>query len=132
MHAAIAEQKHHGQAKEDVFLCIPPLYHTGAKMHWFGSLISGSKAVLLKGTKPEWIIKAVSDEGCTIVWLLVPWAQDILDTIDRGEIDLSEYHLSQWRLMHIGAQPVPPALIKRWLTVFPNHQYDTNYGLSNQ
>lgn len=130
MHAAIAEQKHHGQAKEDVFLCIPPLYHTGAKMHWFGSLISGSKAVLLKGTKPEWIIKAVSDEGCTIVWLLVPWAQDILDTIDRGEIDLSEYHLSQWRLMHIGAQPVPPALIKRWLTVFPNHQYDTNYGLS--
>lgn len=130
VHAAIAEQKHHGQTKDDVFLCIPPLYHTGAKMHWFGSLISCSKAVLLKGTKPEWIIKAVSDERCTIVWLLVPWAQDILDTIDRGEIDLSEYHLSQWRLMHIGAQPVPPALIKRWLTIFPNHQYDTNYGLS--
>ncbi len=130
VHAAIAEQKHHGQTRDDVFLCIPPLYHTGAKMHWFGSLISGSKAVLLKGTKPEWIIKTVSDERCTIVWLLVPWAQDILDTIDRGEIDISEYHLSQWRLMHIGAQPVPPALIKRWLTVFPNHQYDTNYGLS--
>lgn len=130
VHAAIAEQKHHGQTKDDVFLCIPPLYHTGAKMHWFGSLISCSKAVLLKGTKPEWIIKAVSDERCTIVWLLVPWAQDILDTIDRGDIDLSEYHLSQWRLMHIGAQPVPPALIKRWLTIFPNHQYDTNYGLS--
>lgn len=130
VHAAIAEQKHHGQTRDDVFLCIPPLYHTGAKMHWFGSLISGSKAVLLKGTKPEWIIKTVSDEKCTIVWLLVPWAQDILDTIDRGEIDISEYHLSQWRLMHIGAQPVPPALIKRWLTVFPNHQYDTNYGLS--
>lgn len=130
VHAAIAEQKHHGQTRDDVFLCIPPLYHTGAKMHWFGSLISGSKAVLLKGTKPEWIIRAVSDERCTIVWLLVPWAQDILDTIDRGEIDISEYHLSQWRLMHIGAQPVPPALIKRWLTVFPNHQYDTNYGLS--
>lgn len=130
VHAAIAEQKHHGQTKDDVFLCIPPLYHTGAKMHWFGSLISCSKAVLLKGTKPEWIIKAVSDERCTIVWLLVPWAQDILDTIDRGDIDLSEYHLSQWRLMHIGAQPVPPALIKRWLTIFPNHRYDTNYGLS--
>ena len=32
--------------------------------------------------------------------------------------------------MHIGAQPVPPSLIKRWQTVFPNHQYDTNYGLS--
>ncbi len=130
MHSAVVEQAHHGQQRDDVFLCIPPLYHTGAKMHWFGSLVSGSKAVLLKGTKPEWIIKAVSDEQCTIVWLLVPWAQDILDTIDRGEIDLSEYSLSQWRLMHIGAQPVPPALIKRWLSVFPNHKYDTNYGLS--
>ena len=32
--------------------------------------------------------------------------------------------------MHIGAQPVPPSLIKRWKEVFPNHQYDTNYGLS--
>ena len=130
IHACRVEQYHHGQTKDDVFLCIPPLYHTGAKMHWFGSLISGSKAVLLKGIKPEWIIKAVSEEKCTIVWLLVPWAQDILDAIDRGEIILSEYDLDSWRLMHIGAQPVPPSLIKRWKKVFPKHQYDTNYGLS--
>ena len=47
-HAAVVEQKHHGQTKDDIFLCIPPLYHTGAKMHWFGSLVSGGKAVLLK------------------------------------------------------------------------------------
>lgn len=99
-------------------------------MHWFGSLLVGGKSVLLKGIKPEWILKAVSDEGCTIVWLLVPWVQDILDAIDRGDIDLSRYKLDQWRLMHIGAQPVPPSLIKRWLEVFPHHQYDTNYGLS--
>ena len=130
MHSCKVEQNHHGQQKDDVFLCIPPLYHTGAKMHWFGSLLSGGKAVLLKGVKPKFILQTVSDEKCTIVWLLVPWAQDILDAIDRGEIDLSEYELSQWRLMHIGAQPVPPSLIARWKKVFPNHQYDTNYGLS--
>ena len=130
MHSAKVEQNHHGQTRDDIFLCIPPLYHTGAKMHWFGSLYSGSKAVLLKGVKPKSIIETVSAEGCTIVWLLVPWAQDILDAIDRGEIDLSKYELSQWRLMHIGAQPVPPSLIARWKKVFPNHQYDTNYGLS--
>jgi len=130
IHSAMVEQKHHKQTHEDVFLCIPPLYHTGAKMHWFGSLISGSKAVLLKGTRPDWIIKTASDEKCSIVWLLVPWAQDILDTIDRKEINLEEYDLSAWRLMHIGAQPVPPSLIRRWLSVFPNHSYDTNYGLS--
>ncbi|MBQ4641700.1 MAG: acyl--CoA ligase [Oscillospiraceae bacterium] len=124
------EQNHHGQTQKDVFLCIPPLYHTGAKMHWFGSLLSGSKAVLLRGVKPEWILRAVTEEKCTIVWLLVPWAQDLLDAIDSGRIDLNHYYLDQWRLMHIGAQPVPPSLIRRWLELFPNHQYDTNYGLS--
>ena len=130
MHSAKVEQNHHGQTRDDIFLCIPPLYHTGAKMHWFGSLYSGSKAVLLKGVKPKSIIETVSEEGCTIVWLLVPWAQDILDAIDRGDIDLANYDLDQWRLMHIGAQPVPPSLIARWKKVFPKHQYDTNYGLS--
>lgn len=130
MHASIVEQKHHHQTKDDVFLCIPPLYHTGAKMHWFGSLITGGKAVLLKGVSPETILDTVSKEKCTIVWLLVPWALDILEAIDTGKIDPKNYDLSQWRLMHIGAQPVPQSLINRWKHYFPNHQYDTNYGLS--
>ena len=130
MHSAIVEQAHHGQTKDDCFLCIPPFYHTGAKMHWFGSLISGSKAVILKGTKPKTILEAVSREKCTIVWLLVPWAQDILTALDSGELKLEDYQLDQWRLMHIGAQPVPQSLIHRWLKYFPNQQYDTNYGLS--
>ena len=130
LHAAKVEQAHHGQTRADCFLCIPPLYHTGAKMHWMGSLLAGCKSVLLMGVKPEWIVRAVSEERCTIVWLLVPWAQDILDAIDRGEVKLEDYCLDQWRLMHIGAQPVPPALVKRWKQVFPHHAYDTNYGLS--
>ena len=130
IHSCRVEQNHHGQTRKDVFLCIPPLYHTGAKMHWFGSLLSGSKAVLLKGTKPEYILDAVSKEKCTIVWLLVPWAQDILEALDGGKLKLEDYELSQWRLMHIGAQPVPPSLIKHWKRYFPEHEYDTNYGLS--
>ncbi len=128
--SCLTEQKHHGQTRDDVFLCIPPLYHTGAKMHWFGSLISASRAVLLRGVSPEWVLETVSNERATIVWLLVPWVQDILDALDRGDLKLSDYRLSQWRLMHIGAQPVPPSLIHRWKKIFPNHQYDTNYGLS--
>ena len=128
--AAEMEQHHHGQTHDDTFLCIPPLYHTGAKMHWFGSLISGSKAVLLRGVTPQSIFDAVSNEHCTIVWLLVPWVQDILLAIEEGKIDPAAYVLDQWRLMHIGAQPVPQSLIKRWKEIFPAHQYDTNYGLS--
>jgi acyl-CoA synthetase (AMP-forming)/AMP-acid ligase II len=128
--ACIVENRHHNQTHHDNFLCIPPLYHTGAKMHWFGSFIVGSKAVILKGVRPEWILRAVSEEKVTIVWLLVPWAQDILVAIESGDVKLSDYRMDQWRLMHIGAQPVPPSLIKNWKKVFPRHDYDTNYGLS--
>jgi acyl-CoA synthetase (AMP-forming)/AMP-acid ligase II len=130
MTACEVELNHHRQTREDNFLCIPPLYHTGAKMHWFGSLLSGSKAVLLRGVKPEWIMETISSERITIAWLLVPWAQDILDAMDRGDIKPEGLNLSQWRLMHMGAQPIPPSLIRRWNGYFPGQEYDTNYGLS--
>ena len=65
--------------------------------------------------------------GCIGMCYLEP----IVDVyLDSGELKLSDYDLSRWRLMHIGAQPVPQSLIKHWLEYFPNHQYDTNYGLS--
>ena len=128
--SCILENCHHRQVHNDNFLCIPPLYHTGAKMHWFGNFIVGARTVILKGIEPKWIIEAVSEEKITVVWLLVPWALDILFAIESGEIKLKEYELDQWRLMHIGAQPVPMSLINEWKKIFPNHQYDTNYGLT--
>jgi acyl-CoA synthetase (AMP-forming)/AMP-acid ligase II len=128
--ACITENAHHRQTKDDCFILIPPLYHTGAKMHWFGSFIVGARGVLLKGVSPEWTLEAISEEGGTHIFLLVPWAQDILLKLDSGEIKLSNYKLDQWRLMHIGAQPVPPALIKHWKSYFPGMDYDTNFGLS--
>ncbi len=130
MQSARMEAIHHETTHEDVFLCIPPLYHTGAKMHWFGSLYTGSRAVLLRGSKPKAILDAIDMERCTIVWLLVPWCQDLLTALDRGELSLEGRNMEQLRLMHIGAQPVPPSLIKHWLQYFPKHKYDTNYGLS--
>ena len=128
--ACITENEHHKQTRKDNFILIPPLYHTGAKMHWFGSFIVGAKAVILKGVSPQWVLEAVNEEGGTIVWLLVPWAQDILLKFDSGELKPSDYKLDQWRLMHIGAQPVPPSLIHHWKKYFPTMDYDTNFGLS--
>jgi acyl-CoA synthetase (AMP-forming)/AMP-acid ligase II len=128
--ACIVENHHHRQTHTDNFLCIPPLYHTGAKMHWFGNLMVGAKAVILKGIEPRWILEAISEEQVSVVWLLVPWALDILFAIESGDLKLKDFKLNQWRLMHIGAQPVPPSLIKEWMKIFPHHQYDTNYGLT--
>ena len=128
--ACMLENHHHHQTHTDNFLCIPPLYHTGAKMHWFGNFIVGARAVIMKGVEPRQIVQVISEEKVTIVWLLVPWALDILFAIESADVKLKNYQLDQWRLMHIGAQPVPPSLIREWKKVFPTHQYDTNYGLT--
>ena len=42
----------------------------------------------------------------------------------------ADYDLSCWRLMHMGAQPIPSSLIRHWKRYFPGMQYDTSYGLS--
>lgn len=128
--AGEAELKHHMQTHDDIFLCIPPLYHTGAKMHWFGSLMSGSAAVLLCNISPNWILETMSQEQATIAWLLLPWAQDILDAIDSEDIQIGNYDFSHWRLTHTGAQSIPASFINKWLKKFPSQTYDTNYGLT--
>jgi len=128
--AAMTEQRHHFQTHEDNFILLPPLYHAGAKMHWFGNLMVGARATILKEISPQTILEAVDTERGTIVWLLVPWAHDLLLAMDRGELRKEDYDLSCWKLMHIGAQPVPPALVKHWKQYFPDMHYDTNYGLT--
>jgi acyl-CoA synthetase (AMP-forming)/AMP-acid ligase II len=128
--SAIYESVRQKAKHTDCFLLIPPLYHTGAKMHWFGHFIVGGKGVLLRGISPQGIFEAISQEGVTVVFLLVPWANDILLALDSGDLKLDQYELSRWRLMYIGAQPVPPSLVKRWKEYFPKMAYHTVYGLS--
>lgn len=128
--AAITENYNHCVRHSDNFLLLQPLYHTGGKMHWFGSLIVGGRATLLcERITPQNIFEAVHKERATKAMMLVPWIQDILTALDRGELKKEDYDLSCWRLMHSGAQPVPASLIKRWKEYFPNMQYDTDYGL---
>ncbi len=60
--AATTENYHHYQRHGDNFILLPPLYHTGAKMHWFGSLIVGGQATLLTEISPQYIFEAVHQE----------------------------------------------------------------------
>jgi acyl-CoA synthetase (AMP-forming)/AMP-acid ligase II len=128
--AAITENRHHYQTHKDNFIVIPPLYHTGAKMHGFGNLIVGARAVLLTEFNSKNLFDTVHKERGTIVWLLVPWVQDILVALEKGELKKEDYDLSCWRLMHTGAQPIPPSLIRHWREYFPDIQYASTYGLS--
>ncbi len=55
---AITENRHHLQNHDDNYILLPPLYHTGAKMHWFGNLIVGARSVILTEIKPQYISRS--------------------------------------------------------------------------
>ncbi|NLE07766.1 MAG: AMP-binding protein [Dehalococcoidales bacterium] len=128
--AAVTENIHHELKHDDNFVLIPPLYHTGSKMHWLGSLYVGGRATILPEMSSKNLFETFHRERGTVVFMLVPWAQDILGALDRGELKLSDYDLSSWRMLHMGAQPIPPSVVKHWKTYFPDMLYDTTYGLS--
>lgn len=130
MNAARVENLHHGQTKDDVFLCIPPLFHMGAIIHWFGSFIVGGSVVIIKNVSPKKILDVIEKKQISIAWLLMIWVQDIIDAIECGDINITDYDLTKWRLMHMGAQPIPESLILTWLNLFPNHHIDVSYGLT--
>ncbi len=128
--SGVTEATNHFWKHEDSLLMIPPLYHS-AIGHLFGPMMVGGRSVLLtEAVTPQYIFEAMSKERISVVFLLVPWTMDILGALDRGELRLKDYDFSRWRLMHMGAQPIPAVLIQKWKTYFPEMQYDTTYGLT--
>jgi len=129
---AIHENYAHRETNNDNFLLLQPLYHTGGKMHWFGNLIVGARATMIVGEKitPKLIFETIQNEKATITMLLVLWIQDMVSALDSGELKLEDYDLSSWRLMHSGAQPIPPSLVRHWKEYLTNVQYETHFGLT--
>jgi len=114
----------------DSLLMLPPFYHL-AIGHLLGCILAGGRAIFLtERISPEYIFESVSNEKITLVFLLVPWALDILEALDKGKLRKEHYDLKTWRLVYMGAQPIPPKLVIKWKEYFPNMQFDNVYGLS--
>ena len=134
-HATLAsacerERYHHGQVHGDCFLCIPPLYHVGAKLHWMANLLVGARAVLLKVFTVPAFFRVVHQERVTIAFLLLPWLQDILVALDAGRISDVADALCSLRLIHTGAQPIPPSVVEQLRQHFPQIALGISYGLT--
>jgi len=86
--------------------------------------------LLTEQISPSFIVETVAKERVTVVFLLVPWAVDLLNALDRKEVKLEDYDLSCWRRTFMGAQPIPPVVVHRIKGYFPRMEYDTTYGLS--
>ena len=124
------ELYHHKQVHDDCFLCIPPLYHVGAKLHWMANLLVGARAVLLKGFTVPAFFRVVQQEQVTIAFLLLPWLQDILVASEEGCIKADQSTLASLRLLHTGAQPIPPSVVQQLLRRFPQISLGISYGLT--
>jgi long-chain acyl-CoA synthetase len=128
--SAITEATCHDWKNGDRQLMMPPLYHLAIGHLLGGVIVGGTNVLLTELIKPDIIVETLAKEKATMAFLLVPWALDILGAFDRGELNPADYDLSSMRLMHMGAQPIPVSLIRRWKAYFPDMPYDTSYGLS--
>lgn len=124
------EHGNHHQTHDDVFILIPPLYHVGGKLHWFGNFCVGARCVMLLGFTVEAFFEVMRREHLTITFLLLPWVQDILQALDSGALDLGRYDVSSWRMNHMGAQTIPPAVVRHMQDYFPALEYQVSYGLT--
>jgi long-chain acyl-CoA synthetase len=127
---ALNEATNNRWDRSDSLLMMPPFYHL-AIGHLLGCMLAGGRAILLtERITPRYIFESISDERVSIVFLLVPWALDIIEALDKGDLRKEDYDFSCWRWVFMGAQPVPPSLIQRWKKYFPEMQFDNTYGLS--
>jgi acyl-CoA synthetase (AMP-forming)/AMP-acid ligase II len=106
--------------KNDNYLIFLPLYHSGTMFLWAPFYATGATGTIIRDFKdPKWIIEAISEEKCTDTLFVVPIAIAILNAIANNTIQLSEYDLSSWKYMDIGAQPVPFDIMKKLVDTLP-------------
>ncbi len=106
--------------KNDNYLFFLPLYHSGTMFLWAPFYATGATGTIIRDLKdPKSIIEAIAAEKCTDTLFVVPIAIAILNAIDNKTLCLSDYDLSSWKYLEIGAQPVPFDIMKKLVETFP-------------
>ncbi len=106
--------------KNDNYIFFLPLYHSGTMFLWAPFYATGATGTIITELKdPKWIFEALAEEKGTDILFVVPIAVPILNAIENGDIDLSDYDLSSWKYMEIGAQPVPFNVMKNLVEKLP-------------
>jgi len=106
--------------KNDNYLFFLPLYHSGTMFLWAPFYATGATGTIIRDFKdPKSIIEAIAAEKCTDTLFVVPIAIAILNAIASKTLNLSDYDLSSWKYLEIGAQPVPFDIMKKLVETFP-------------
>lgn len=106
--------------KDDNYLFFLPLYHSGTMFLWAPFYATGAAGTFIRDLKdPKWILEAISEDKCTDMLFVVPIAVALLNAMEKGGIKVSDYDLSSWKYLEIGAQPVPHNIMKQLVEKLP-------------
>ncbi len=102
------------------YVLFHPLYHSGVMFVWSGFYAAGGRGTILREFKdPKWIIETIAEEKGKDLLFVVPVAVMVANAIKNGEINLSDYDLSSWKFLGLGAQPIPYEVIKTMSEILP-------------
>jgi acyl-CoA synthetase (AMP-forming)/AMP-acid ligase II len=117
---------------KDNYLVVLPLYHSGSLFMWFPYYALGATGTLIREYRnPKSILEAVDQEKASAILAVVPMCVDLINQVEKDEIDLKCYDLSSWKYLVTGAQPVPHSLFEKLTTLFPckiTHTYGVTEG----
>lgn len=106
--------------KNDNYLLFLPLFHSGTMFLWAPFYTTGATGTILREyNDAKYVFDALAEEKCTDTLFVVPIAIMALNAIDNNIINLTDYDLSAWRYMEIGAQPVPFDIMKKLVDTLP-------------
>ncbi len=131
-HTAIGNGMSFNAERNDNYVLMLPLYHSGVMFVWSGYYAAGATGTLLREFKePRWIIETMAEEKGKDIVFVVPIAVAVLNAIKKGDIRLADYDLTSWKYLGLGAQPIPFDVIKsvaESLPVAVSNIYGTTEG----
>lgn len=100
-----------GLREDDVSPVFTPLFHAGGLFAFLTPLFYvGGRIVLARGFDPEASLRAIADEGCTVILGVPTLYQMWLEAANLAEVDLTHV-----RFFINGGAALPPSLARAWL-----------------
>lgn len=129
-YVAVGNALTYGEGHESVCIAPHPFYHSGSLFYSFPSYISAGKVLMPMELKAGSMIESIASEKATGGWISIPIWSDMIEAVKSGEIRPSDYDLSAFRYVALGAQPIPTVVVEEGRKCFPRLKIMNTYGIT--
>ncbi len=107
------------------YLAFMPMFHIGGVACWGLYLPLGGRSIVLPAFDPGAVNQAIRDEQITAIGAVPTMLAMMLD-----HPDFEPAMLESLELVMYGAAPMPPTLLARMMTLYPNLGFHQAYGMT--